>query len=126
MLNQVEVEQKLAALISEGKVSCFKCGERLNGADIKGFDLAAADGKAKMFYMCPNEYCQRHSTQGYRTLIALGIAEIASIAQDSPLANVRAPQIQSPESPMPNIDDQLANVGFEDDEEDEDDEDQTL
>jgi hypothetical protein len=91
VLEKQEVENKLAALIVEGKVSCFKCGEHLNGSDIVGFDLAATDGKPKVFYLCPNTYCARHTVQGFRTLAALGIAEVIAVDADSPLKNVTAP-----------------------------------
>lgn len=90
-MNQAEVESKLASLITEGKVTCFKCGEHLKGADITGFDLAASDGKPKVFYICSNTYCARHTVQGFRTLSALGIAEIVTITAGSPLLAAQPP-----------------------------------
>jgi hypothetical protein len=91
VLNQAEVESKLASLITEGKVTCFKCGEHLKGADITGLDLVASDGKPKVFYICSNTYCGRHTVQGFRTLSALGIAEIVTIAAGSPLLAATPP-----------------------------------
>jgi len=91
VLNQAEVESKLASLITEGKVTCFKCGEHLKGADITGLDLVASDGKPKVFYICSNTYCGRHTVQGFRTLSALGIAEIVKITANSPLSAAAPP-----------------------------------
>jgi len=92
-LIQAEVEAKLASIIGNGDFKCYRCGKPLGGSAITGLQLEAADGKPKVVYRCDNPICPNKDKDGYRSLLALGIADnLLKVGEGSALLGARPPE----------------------------------
>lgn len=109
VLNQAEVEVALAKKVSEGKLTCYRCGKPIQGSSIIGLELQPADGKPKVVYQCENPQCPNHKDgsrqKGYRTLRALGIVDSVPVLEGSPLrAAVPPPEVVAQHEQAVNFD----------------------